>query len=129
MKKVAIVFFALAVVSLACLTTAPGIDPEIVITETASPGFIPDEVFELEPKIVIGATTAPRTCARVTAVDALHVRSGPGIDLPVIGYLRSGQIVDIGDRQEGPWWMISYGDLSGYARSKYLVLSQCWDDD
>jgi uncharacterized protein YraI len=52
--------------------------------------------------------------ATLTALIGLNVRSGPGVDHPVIGGLREGQAAQItGKNPEGTWWQIVYPLDSG----------------
>jgi uncharacterized protein YgiM (DUF1202 family) len=57
------------------------------------------------------ATDAPKACT-VTA-EALHVRSGPGIEHPVTGYLYAGDVVSILD-QRGAWYQTARGWLHSH---------------
>ncbi len=53
---------------------------------------------------------------------ALNVRSGPGLDFPIIGGLSSGCAISIIGR-EGKWWKIKYNGGAGYVSGNYIDTS------
>lgn len=129
MKKLLILFLTLAAVSLACLQTAEPFVTYPAETPTTEPVITVYDVVEIEPEIVITPTAAPRTCAKVTAIKALNVRIDADEKSTVLDELISGEVVDVVGDIDSSWWLIERGELTGYARAKYLVLSPCWDDD
>lgn len=71
--------------------------------------------------------TATRLVAVVTAVEALHVRTGPGVQFPHSFYLLSGwQVEIVGDCQDG-WVKIRYRGLEGWVNADYLTNTKCKD--
>lgn len=129
MKKMIVLFLTLAAVSLACLQTAEPFVTYPAETVTIAPAITMHDVVGIEPEIVITATTFPRTCARVTAERSLHVRQGPSENDIVLAWLMNGEVVHVVGDIDSAWWQISRGELTGYVKAKFLVLSQCWDDD
>lgn len=52
--------------------------------------------------------------------DKVNVREGPGADRPVTGSLKYGAAVDIIDRSNPDWFLVSWDGGSGYVFSLYL---------
>lgn len=128
MKKIIILSLTLTISLIGCVAyeaETPGI-------EISTPaGFIgPSETMTSEAIFIPTITITPteRTCARVTAETALHVRSAADYESQVIGWLRSGEVVHVVGDIDSTWWRIERGELRGYVRAMYLIFSQCWDD-
>ena len=51
----------------------------------------------------------------------LNIRSGAGIEFPVIGSVPNGQIVNINNTL-AEWYAISYNGINGYSSTKYIEL-------
>jgi len=95
----------------AALATQPGTaqPSPIAATKTAAPIAIP--------------TPAP-LCADVIALEALNIRTGPGIQNSVIATLGHGDQVTV--IQAGAWWQIRTAQgLTGWAYSNYLKSTTC----
>ena len=55
----------------------------------------------------------------VPGITSLHFRSGPGMDQEIIGYLHSGDTVEIVEKC-GDWYKVKFNGKTGYAHGKYL---------
>lgn len=55
----------------------------------------------------------------VPGITSLHFRSGPGMDQEIIGYLHSGDTVEIVEKC-GDWYKVNFNGKTGYAHEKYL---------
>lgn len=108
----ALLFLALA--GLACegsLTTRSSNDAVVLPSETVAPAGVP---------ILAISTTAALPDGQVCqATGDLHVRSGPGIDNAVIGWLRAGDAVLVFGT--GDWRVVEHDGLRGYAHGKWLL--------
>jgi len=125
MKKTIVLFLCLAFFSLACLSTMAVVETAPVATETVK--LVRPTVADIVPRPseVLMATATAATCARVIAVDALHLRKGPSEKDIVLAWLKHGQVVVIVDQRDADWWHIESGVYSGYVRSSYLQESEC----
>lgn len=56
----------------------------------------------------------------IVTSDMLNVRSGPGVNYPVLTELQFGQPVLIIEKTDANWWKIAIDGIEGYASSKYL---------
>ena len=120
MKKTTILFLCLAFISLACLSTALVSETQVTIesTSTAEEEFA-GAVYEIP-------TSAPaRTCARVIAPDALHVRQGPSEKDTVLAWLNHNDVVIVVDKVNPNWWRIENGMYTGFVSSSYLEQMEC----
>lgn len=96
--------------------TPPAPSPQVAILEENPAGAVYD---------IPEPTNPPRTCATVTAAEALHLRARPDEKSEVISYLYNGeQLRLIG--KVGAWWKVTTSDgTTGYANSRYLEQSPC----
>jgi hypothetical protein len=125
MKKTTVLILCLAFLSLACLETSAAIAPETMITAAISVTEVMKVTAEpTSTEIVIGAA-APRTCARVIAIEALHLRSAPSETGRILTWLKNDDIVVVVDRSNADWWRIESAVMNGYVRSIYLQESEC----
>lgn len=105
------ILFLPLLVSLACLSV---IEPHATYptdTPVVSPSPLPSE--------------DPAKCAVISADEALHLRIGAGVASQVLAFMKRGEVVQLISSANSDWWLIKRGDLVGYARSKYLVKSEC----
>jgi len=122
------------IISLACMTTIPGgtftvdendqvhcIEPmcHLSPTETA----ISDLTEEPAAGAVFEIPTAGPLCARVTALESLHLRAQPNERARVLAYLKNGELVRV--VTFGQWWKIDTNHGPGYANARYMELSEC----
>lgn len=98
--------------------------PTLSPTPPAEPGLI---AFTATPVLAptftptnndrpVSASSVPQANNEptLTALVNLNVRSGPGVDYPVLGSLASGQSFQInGKNPEGTWWQVIYPPGSG----------------
>ena len=101
--------------------------PPVTLLPTAKPPALPSStptqyMLPTATPVVAKPTgvtpTAPQTQApsraAVTVSVGLRVRSGPGVDYPVVGSLTPGASADITGRDvEGTWWQILYEGAPG----------------
>ena len=68
------------------------------------------------------AGTAIAQTAMATATADLNVRSGPGPQYPAVGFIAVGDAATVdGCLDASKWCRVSYGDVSGWAYSDYLI--------
>ena len=63
----------------------------------------------------------------VPGITSLHFRSGPGMDQEIIGYLHSGDTVEIVEKY-GDWYKVNFNGKTGYAHGKYLNVTDSAND-
>ena len=63
----------------------------------------------------------------VPGITSLHFRSGPGMDQKIIGYLHSGDTVEIVEKC-GDWYKVNFNGKTGYAHGKYLNVTDSTKD-
>ena len=63
----------------------------------------------------------------VPGITSLHFRSGPGMDQKIIGYLHSGDTVEIVEKC-GDWYKVNFNGKTGYAHGKYLNVTDSAKD-
>ena len=63
----------------------------------------------------------------VPGITSLHFRSGPGMDQEIIGYLHSGDTVEIVEKC-GDWYKVKFNGKTGYAHGKYLNVTDSAKD-
>lgn len=125
MKGLVILFLTLAIASLACMQVPDSPVGTPAAIETATPGFTPDEVYEPTLTKVATVSPSPETCAKVIAIQSLHLRAGASENDIVLAWLKHGDVVHVVDRSDSDWWFINFEGVSGYARSMYLQESEC----
>jgi len=110
MKKFTIVIFCLAFSSLACLSTSSALiesDQRVIVATRNEIGQTISEPFApVEPT----STNAPQLCARVVAIEALHLRGGASENDIVLTWLRSGVVVQVVDQVDEDWWRVQLGE-------------------
>lgn len=75
--------------------------------------------------VAVAGSTAAAGCAEVRGAGALHLRQGPGVEYPVIGWMVEGERVAVLDSGVADWWQVRIGGLDGWARAKYLQRVSC----
>jgi uncharacterized protein YgiM (DUF1202 family) len=125
MKKTTVLILCLVFFSLACLEISAAI---AAVPTIRAAGTIPPTRLTLSvptsTKIVISAA-APRTCARVIAIEALHVRAGASETGRILTWLKNNDIVVVVDQSNANWWRIESPVMNGYVRSIYLQEVEC----
>lgn len=67
-------------------------------------------------------TSTPILIPQVTSSTDLNVRSGPGVNYPVMGLLRAGQTAEATGRSaSGGWWQIRVPGGFGWISARYVV--------
>jgi uncharacterized protein YgiM (DUF1202 family) len=100
----------------ATATPEPGPAPARTRTPVTSPLEEPTPTWTLEPSPSPARTPAtPETGTPVgAATTELNVRGGPGTGYPLLGWLESGQSVEItGVCPDGGWWQIRFSAAEG----------------
>jgi hypothetical protein len=122
MKKTIVLILCLAFFSLACLQTV--VVAQVAPTGTNAARFVTTLTPALSPKGEGVTPTRPSklSCARVIAIEALHMRQGANENAVVLAWLVNGEVVRVVDRSDGDWWFIEHAGVYGYARSVYLEL-------
>ena len=75
--------------------------------------------------MITPAATVESTCAMISADEALRLRQSPGVEALVLAFMLNGEEVRLLSTTNPDWWLIKRGNLTGYARSKYMRASQC----
>ena len=112
------------------VTITPVPTPPLVLEATARPRrptplFVPTPLrFPTRtPTLTPTGLPTPDDVARVIVViNALNVRSGPGINYPIIGQVRANQEYEVLGRY-GRWWLISFpsrADDQGWISGDYV---------
>lgn len=102
---------------------APEVQTVVVVaTPTPAPAATVDETVPEEAAAadapVLEAPAAAASDPTMTTLTDLNVRTGPGINYPIVGYLRSGSSARIiGKSPSGYWWKIECPPGAG---------SECW---
>lgn len=69
---------------------------------------------------MLGTDTAVKqTGTVVSGISSLHFRTGPGMEYEIIGYLHSGDQVEVLEKT-GDWYKVVYNGQIGYVHGKYL---------
>jgi hypothetical protein len=117
--------FLLAAIALAC--SGPTVPTLVAVsTETPSP-----TATSLVAAPKISATRTPPAATRLATVIAsrsLHVRAEPGERAVVVGYLYTGDPVELtGECSEDPagWAQIEWDDGTAWVRAKFLSDNEC----
>ena len=106
-------------------TTTPIPTPEPTPTPTPVPTATPTPTPSPTPSPTPTPTAAPVTRVRfgycvANVIESLKIRSGPGLDYPVIAKIGSNGYARILERG-GSWTKIQSGDYTGYASNDYLL--------
>lgn len=124
-SKLVLLGLCLAFFSLACLSTSAAISAVPVSTVTVSQIMLSTATNTLRGLDTPTATRPLVKCARVVAIEALHLRKGPSEKDIVLAWLKHNDIVVVVDEVHADWWHIESGVYSGYVRSIYLQESEC----
>ncbi len=122
-----IAFLSLAFASLACLSTSGA------VIETPRPSQVATRFEVIEPTETAAATetqaidSTVQICAVVVASEALHLRGTASLDGEVLTWLNSGDVVQVLDDESPLWWRVRSGNVEGFARSTFLINSECSD--
>jgi uncharacterized protein YgiM (DUF1202 family) len=130
MKKWISILLLLAFVTLACLSVeAPAvIDP--AGSATAEPTLTnAGAAATVATTASLTSTPAPHVCARVIADTAENLRSIAAASGPVKTWLKSGDVVTVINQLDADWWLVTFGQHVGYARSSYLKIEDCSKGD
>lgn len=129
MKKMIIMVLCLAFASLACLETSSN---ELPIEELTAVATCIEKVATFTaPAMVKNATVtaAPVICARVIANTAQNLRSGADPDYQILTQMAHGETVQVIGQSNADWWHVKRGGDIGFARSIYLEVVRCDDDN
>lgn len=84
-------------------------------------GFIATPI----PTSGTSGTPTPTVAQCAEAVTGLHIRSAPSARATVLSWLSEGDSVYVLDTSVPFWSKVRFGEIIGYARSKYLKESTC----
>ncbi len=70
-----------------------------------------------------GEKNTTQTGTVVSGIRSLHFRSGPSMEADIIGYLHSGDQVEVLG-QTGDWYQVIYNGTTGYVHGKYLNVTE-----
>lgn len=112
MRKI-LCLIVLALATLACTKSAG-----LTVVEKSTPERAVVGVTVSAPVEILTATPQPvhlETICKVTG--DLNIRSGPGMEWGVIGWLYAGESVTVSGAEVGDWLRLKDG---GYAHAKYI---------
>lgn len=124
-NKIWIVILCLAFASLACLSTSSA---SLDVAPVATNWHTLTNTVTVAATLTSTATAAESSsdqCARVVAIEALHLREGASSDDIVVTWLRSGDVVQVLNNQYPDWWRVEFGGIEGFARSSFLEEVEC----
>jgi uncharacterized protein YgiM (DUF1202 family) len=125
MNRMIVLILCLALISLACLSTASPMVTYPADTPTAGATASADEVFDLPVSQISSATATNKLCAVVIAAEALHLRIDANEHARILTWLKNGEVVQVVSDANIDWWRIDARGVSGYARSIYLQIVEC----
>lgn len=106
-------------------TATPDWTPTPVVFATATPEpptATPEPEFTATPEAT--PTETPNPTARLTANQAVNVRSGPGTNYTTIGSLSAGQTFEItGKNPAGDWLEFQFDGRQGWVKSSLVTVS------
>jgi hypothetical protein len=91
-------------------TPTPLPTPTATLTPIPTATAVPTPTRPPTPTPTVTFTPTPILPVAVIATNALNVRSGPGTNYPIIGFVRLNEEFEILGRNGG-WWLISYPRL------------------
>jgi uncharacterized protein YgiM (DUF1202 family) len=100
--------------------------PSEIATRTST--LATEPAVEVLAVIQAVPTKAKPACAVISADEALHLRQAPNPNARVLAFMQSGEVVKLMSTANADWWLIQRGELTGYARSRYLEKAQCGGD-
>ena len=90
---------------------------KLITTSGGTQGFISNKNLS-ETKS--SSSSDKKETAKVNAT-GLYMRTGPNMSYEIITCLKNGTTVNVISKSAGKWWLVSYGSLTGYMFSGYLV--------
>ena len=116
----------LAFFSLACMSMAGAASIDDVAPVGTSTTLInPSATADTETQTMAPTETQAQRCAVVVADEALHLRESASESSLVLTWLNHGVVVDLVENSDPNWWHVRFGKFEGFARSAYLVESEC----
>lgn len=116
-------FVILAVILTACEFNPRMLDPYYIPSATASSTPEPTGTAKAEPteQLYSSTPTPPAILCRVTAEEALNLRSGPGTRYTVIHWLSAGELLTRTDTPPAAhWWEVTtQGGRTGWVNSNF----------
>ena len=104
-------------------TSTPDWTPTPLVFPTATP-LPPTATPEATATPEVPPTETPNPTARLSASQAVNVRSGPGTNYAAIGKLAVGQSYEItGKNQAGDWLQFQFDGQQGWAISNLVTIS------
>jgi uncharacterized protein YgiM (DUF1202 family) len=129
MKKMLLFISCLVLLSLACLSSVAAVpSTPAAVTETPAPDLVlAAELVQEQDEPTMVPTSAGKlpSCALITAIEALHLRSDADPRSQVLAFMKSGEEVRLISKAKGDWWLIERSGVVGFARSKYLQEELC----
>ena len=76
--------------------------------------------------VLIASVFSPAASAEQASVtgDGVNVRTGPGTAYGIFASLDNGQTVEVMDRSNSSWYLVSWDGNSGYVYSDFLLLQE-----
>lgn len=126
MKKISFLLLCLAFFSLACMSMAgaASIDDAAPVG-TSSTLTNPSATADTETQTMAPTETQAQRCAVVVADEALHLRGSASESGDVLTWLNHDDVVQLVSDSDPNWWHVRFEGFEGFARSAYLVESEC----
>ena len=126
MQKIEWLIALIVSVCFACLSVNDVVVPVITEAVRTVPTLtnVPTAAAGLD-MFVATRPAAARSCARVIADEALHLRNGDSYTALHLEFLRAGDVVELVTKTDPDWWQVRKDDIVGFARAKYLEEVEC----
>ena len=126
MTQKIVTILCLAFFSLACMSMAGAASIDAAAPVGTSPTLTnPSATADTETQTMAPTETQAQRCAVVVADEALHLRESASESSLVLTWLNHGVVVDLVENSDPNWWHVRFGKFEGFARSAYLVESEC----
>jgi uncharacterized protein YgiM (DUF1202 family) len=129
MNKILITILCLALISLACLSSAALEAPRAVESIGTTP-----TLTNVRPAVAPSVTPTARidaageSCAVVIADVALNLRGGGSVDDVILNRVKRGDVLQVLSKSDPDWWRVSFAGVEGFARSSFLDERNCSHD-
>lgn len=124
-NPIVLAVFSLALATLAC---SIWVGDRKIVGEVPPIANTPTQVLATKstlPTLLPTLSASPTLSAQVTAIRSLNVRERAGDDQPVVGYLYSGDGVNLTGACLNGWAQIVWRDGTAWVNASYLSENKC----